>query len=115
MSRYYVDKFLYRVDRDPALLQEYMHDPAGLVRLWEHVEGLQLTETERTSGLQFTHEERRALVAHDIPTLYALGAHPFLLLTIMIPVYEDRFPDFISFAHDFRDKVANLGRPDFRT
>jgi hypothetical protein len=115
MSRYYVDKFLYRVDRDPALLQEYMHDPSTFVPRWEQGEGRQLTETERTSALQFTQEERRALVEHDIPALYALGAHPFLLLTIMIPVFEDRFPDFISFAHDFRDKVAKLGRPEFRT
>ena len=115
MSRYYVDKFLYRVDRDPALLREYMHDPASFVPRWEDGEGRQLTQTERTSGLGFTEEERRALIERDIPALYALGAHPFLLLTIMIPVYERQFPDFITFAHAFRDSIADLGRPEFRT
>jgi hypothetical protein len=115
MSRYYVDKFLYRVDRDPALLREYMHSPDAFVQHWETGEGRKLTDVERTSGLHFTVEERRALVERDIPALYALGAHPFLLLTIMIPVYEDQFPDFLTFAHEFRNTIAGLGRPEFRT
>jgi hypothetical protein len=115
MSRYYVDKFLYRVDRNPALLQQYMADPAAFVPRWEEGEGRQLTEVERASGLHFTDAERRALVERDIPALYALGAHPFLLLTIMIPVYEDQFPDFLTFAHEFRTRIADLGRPEFRT
>lgn len=115
MSRYYVDKFLYRVDRDPDLLAEYMRDPASFVPRWEDGEGRLLTNTERISALRFSDEERRALVAHDIPALYALGAHPFLLLTFMIPVYEREFPDFITFAHTFSDSIADLGRPSFRT
>ena len=115
MSRYYVDKFLYRVDRTPALLQQYMADPAAFVPRWEEGEGRQLTEVEQTSGLHFTEAERRALVERDIPALYAQGAHPFLLLTIMIPVYEDQFPDFLTFAHEFRNKISDLGRPEFRT
>ena len=115
MSRYYVDKFLFRVDRSPALLRQYMRDPAAFVPRWEEGEGRQLTEVEQTSGLHFTDEERRALVERDIPSLYALGAHPCLLLTIMIPVYEAQFPDFITFAHEFRKQVADLGRPDFAT
>jgi hypothetical protein len=115
MSRYYLDKFLYRVDRNASLLREYMRDPATFVPHWEQGEGRQLTEVERSSGLQFTVEERRALVERDIPALYALGAHPFLLLTVMIPVYENQFPDFITFAHEFRNKIADLGHPDFGT
>jgi hypothetical protein len=115
MSRYYVDKFLYRVDRDPALLREYMRDPATFVPRWEEGDGAQLTVVERSSGLHFTDEERRALIERDIPALYALGVHPFLLLTIMIPVYEEQFPDFLTFAHDFRARISQLGHPDFRT
>jgi hypothetical protein len=115
VSRYYIDKFLYRVDRNPALLQEYMDDPAVFVPRWEAGEGRQLTEVEQTRGLHFTDAERRALIERDIPALYALGAHPFLLLTIMIPVYEDQFPDFLTFAHEFRARVSDLGRPEFRT
>jgi hypothetical protein len=55
------------------------------------------------------------LLERDTAALYALGAHPFLLLTIVIPVHERQFTDFLSFAHDFRDKVAHPGHPDFRT
>ena len=115
VSKYYVDKFLYRVDRNPALLQEYLGDPAAFVPRWEDGDGRQLTEVERTSSLYFTDEERRALVERDIPALYALGAHPFLLLTLMIPVYERQFGDFLAFAHEFRNQIADLGRPDFGT
>jgi hypothetical protein len=75
-----------------------------------------LTDVERTSGLHFsTVEERRALVERDNPALYALGAHPLLLLTITIPVYEHQFPDFITLAHDFQNKIDDLGHPDFGT
>ena len=63
----------------------------------------------------FTDHERTALIDRDISALYSLGAHPFLLLTIMIPTYADQYPDFLAFAHDFRDRVASLGRPEFGT
>jgi hypothetical protein len=92
-----------------------MRDPTSFVPRWEDGDGRLLTDLERTSGLHFANEERRALIERDIPALYALGAHPFLLLTIMIPVYEDQFPDFISFAHEFRNSIADLGHPDFST
>ena len=82
---------------------------------WENGEGRQLTSTERTSALHFTDAERRALIDRDIPALYALGAHPFLLLTLMIPVYEKEFPDFLAFAQAFKAQIADLGRPSFRT
>ena len=115
MSRYYVDKFLYRVDRDPDLLAAYMRDPSSFVPSWETGEGRQLTSAERTSALHFTDSELRALIDRDIPALYALGAHPFLLLTLMIPVYEQHFPDFLTFAQAFKAQIADLGRPSFRT
>jgi hypothetical protein len=115
VSRYYVDKFLFRVDRDPILLAEYKRRPREFVSEWELGMGRQLNETERSSALHFTDEERRALEDRDIAALYAVGAHPFLLLTIMVPIYAEQFPDFLAFAHDFRDRVAHLGRPEFRT
>ena len=70
VSKYYVDKFLYRVDRDSALLQEYMREPAAFVPRWENGDGRQLTDVERTSSLHFTDEERRALVERDIPAVH---------------------------------------------
>jgi hypothetical protein len=35
MSVYYVDKFLYQVDRDPELLARYKTEPEALVADWE--------------------------------------------------------------------------------
>ena len=35
MSKYYVDKFLFTVDRDPELLRRYKEDPRSLVLAWE--------------------------------------------------------------------------------
>ena len=35
MSKYLLDKFLYTVDRDPALVERYRTDPAGTVEWWE--------------------------------------------------------------------------------
>ncbi|MEJ1229617.1 MAG: hypothetical protein WDM88_01695 [Galbitalea sp.] len=35
MSKYYVNKFLYQVDRDPELLAAYKADPLGLIERWE--------------------------------------------------------------------------------
>ncbi len=31
MSKYYVNKFLFMVDRDPEYLKRYIEDPRGLV------------------------------------------------------------------------------------
>ena len=35
MSKYYVNKFLFTVDRDPELLRRYKEDPRSLVLTWE--------------------------------------------------------------------------------
>lgn len=113
MSRYYVDKFLYRIDRNENALAAYMADPVGFVTAWETGDGLQLHDGERSTGLAFTDEERTALQQRDYPTLYALGAHPFILFTLMIAVYEPEYDEFITFAHDYRDHVRDIGYPDF--
>lgn len=39
MSRYLVDKFLYRVDRDESALKAYMENPVAFVANWEEEEG----------------------------------------------------------------------------
>ena len=66
MSRYLVNKFIYKVDGNEAALKEYMRDPAGFVTRWEQEEGPQLSASERTSGHHFTDEERRAYLAESI-------------------------------------------------
>ena len=81
-----MDKFLYRVDRDESELKSYMENPVAYVANWEKEEGPWLNKAERTSCHSFTEEERRALAQRDFEKLYALGAHPFILWTMMMPV-----------------------------
>jgi hypothetical protein len=115
MSRYLVDKFLYLVDRDERLLKQYMEDPATFVARWEEEDGTMLNPAERTSGHRFTAEERRALSERDFETLYAMGAHPFLLWTMMLPVFEKEFPTFRALVDHYNSKITPHGRPDFGT
>ncbi len=91
MSRYLLDKFLYTVDRDPELVERYREDPEGLVTWWEAEMAnriLNCVTDERSTWLAFSEEERRALVRHDHVTLFAMGAHPFLTLTLFIAMFE---------------------------
>ena len=91
MSKYYVDKFLYQVDRDPELLARYKSDPAGCVAAWESELGTRLgngATVERTTWLSLTDAERRAIVGHDYVALFEMGAHFFLNLTIFIGIYD---------------------------
>lgn len=115
MSRYLVDKFIYRVDRSEEMLKAYMKDPAGLVAKWEKEEASKLNESEETSGHKFTDEERGALATRDFEKLYAMGAHGFLLWTLMLPVLEPEFPNFRALVDFYNSKIKPYGRPDFGT
>ncbi|MBI2360645.1 MAG: hypothetical protein HYV04_17360 [Deltaproteobacteria bacterium] len=115
MSRYLVDKFIYRVDRNEEMLKAYMADPAGFVARWEKDEAGKLNESETTSGHNFTDEERKALAERDFEKLYAMGAHGFLLWTMMLPVLEPEFPNFRALVDFYNSKIKPYGRPDFST
>ena len=91
MSRYLLNKFLYTVDRDPALVERYRSSPRETVAWWEAERAntvLNCHSGEATTWLRFTDEERTALTAHDHVALFALGAHPFLTLTLFIAMFE---------------------------
>lgn len=64
MSRYAMDKVIWEVTRsaDGVVRDRYLADPA------KYIEGRDLTP-----------DEREALLAHDVGTLYKMGAHPFML------------------------------------
>ncbi|MBM0127398.1 hypothetical protein [Pimelobacter simplex] len=90
-NKYLLNKFLFTVDRDPDLVERYREDPADTVAWWEAEMANQLlgcTADERTTWLRFDDQERKALVEHDHPKLFALGAHPFLTLTLFIAMFE---------------------------
>lgn len=114
MSRYLVDKFIYRVDRDPVWLERYRTDAARCVDEWEKTDA-NIVGAERTSAHAFTAEERAALVSRDYEKLYELGAHPFILWTLFIPLLEGSYPSPKALQDDYAKKIARFGRPDFRT
>ncbi|MGP6175380.1 hypothetical protein [Corynebacterium sp. A21] len=89
MSKYYVNKFLYTVDRDPEWVARYKEDPVATITAWEREVGPWLNATEKTSWLSFTEEERHALETYDYEWLFEYGAHFFLYLTLFIGLFED--------------------------
>ena len=119
MSRYLLDKFLFTVDRDPELVERYRTDPVGTVAWWEqNVAGqlLNCTTAERTTWLSFTDEERRVLQEQDHVALFAMGAHPFLTLTLFIAMFErDHGPLEYQRAYGAAMKHIALPYPDIAT
>jgi hypothetical protein len=91
MSKYWVDKFLYQIDRDPELVARYKSDPEGTVRSWEQSMGPRISEVEATTVHGFTDEERQALIDHDYVKLFEMGAHFFLNLTLFIALYDEEY------------------------
>ena len=119
MSKYLLDKFLYTVDRDPELVERYREDPAGTVAWWEAEMAntiLNCTPAERTTWLSFTDEERTALTRHDHVTLFGMGAHPFLTLTLFIAMFErDHGPLEYQKAYGKALEHLSLPYPDIAT
>ena len=119
MSRYLLDKFLFTVDRDPDLVERYRDDPGGTVDWWEAEVAntlLNCHTAERSTWLAFTDAERRALREHDHVALFAMGAHPFLTLTLFIAMFErDHGPLEYQLAFGRRLQHFDLPYPDIAT
>lgn len=114
MSKYLIDKFLYTIDRDPALVERYREDPGGTVAWWETERAGQLlhcVDDEATTWLAFTDEERAALVAQDHVALFAMGAHPFLTLTLWIAMFERDHSEPLGMQLDYGAKLAHVRQP----
>ncbi len=119
MSKYLLDKFLFTVDRDPALVERYREDPVGTVTWWEQEMAnalLSCTADEKTTWLAFTAAERRALSEHDHVALFELGAHPFLTLTLFIAMFErDHGPLEYQRAYGRAMQHLSMPYPDIAT
>lgn len=114
MSRYLLDKFLFTVDRDPALVERYRDDPAETVAWWEETMSnriLGCPSFESSTWLELTTEERQALVAHDYSALFELGAHPFLTLTLFIAMFERDYDEPLGFQLAYAAKLAHFSLP----
>jgi hypothetical protein len=120
MSKYLLDKFLYTIDRDPALVERYREDPRGTVTWWETQRAnviLNCPEAERSTWLSFNHTEREALATHDYVTLFELGAHNFLVLTLFIALFERDYAEPLGFQREFAARLSHwsLPYPDIST
>ncbi len=114
MSKYLVDKFLFTVDRDPILVERYRDDPVGTVAWWEGEKANELLNCisgEASTWLLFTDAERHALATHDHVTLFEMGAHPFLTLTLWIAMFERDFTEPLAMQLDYAAKLAHVRRP----
>ncbi|MGH3750078.1 MAG: hypothetical protein ACRDT8_22080 [Micromonosporaceae bacterium] len=119
MSKYLLNKFLYTIDRDPDLVERYREDPRGTLQWWEaECAGgiLNCHQAEMTTWLKFAPEEHEALASHDYPKLFALGAHPFLTLTLFIAMFE-RDHEPLGFQKEYARRLAHfqLPYPDYGT
>ena len=119
MSKCLLNKFLYTVDRDSELVERYREDPRGTVEWWELTRAnlvLNCHGGEASTWLRFTDEEREAPAAHDHVTLFSLGAHPFLTLTLFIAMFErDHGPLEYQLAFGARLQHFELPYPDIAT
>jgi hypothetical protein len=119
MSKYLLDKFLFTVDRDPELVERYRKDPVGTVDWWEQEMAnrlLSCTDAERSTWLAFDDDERRALREQDHVTLFTMGAHPFLTLTLFIAMFErDHGPLEYQKAYGAMLQHLTLPYPDIAT
>jgi hypothetical protein len=114
VSKYLLNKFLYTVDRDPALVERYREDPAATVADWEAEYAPRLLNCvagEATTWLAFDDTERAALAAHDYPKLFELGAHPFLTLTLFIAMFERDHGEPLGFQREYAERLAHMTLP----
>jgi len=120
MSKYLLDKFLFTVDRDPGLVERYRGDPRATVEWWEAERAnviLNCPELESSSWLALTDAEREALATHDYVTLFELGAHNFLLLTLFIALFERDYEEPLAFQREFAARLGHwtVPYPDIST
>jgi hypothetical protein len=114
VSKYLVDKFLFTVDRDPELVERYREDPRGTVDWWESERAnviLNCHTAEASTWLRFEDEEREALATHDYPKLFALGAHPFLTLTLFIAMFERDYDEPLGFQLEYAERLQHFSLP----
>ena len=121
MSKYLLNKFLYTIDRDPELVERYRAGPArhrGLVGGRAGQRDPQLPRAPSASTwLTFTDAEREALASHDYVTLFELGAHNFLTLTLFIALFERDYAEPLAFQREYAARLSHwsLPYPDIST
>lgn len=100
MSKYGIDKFMRVVNMDREALAAYVAAPEAFVAAW--------------TGGHLTEEEQQALAQRDYESLYASGAHPYLLWSFAEAVWvpEISRPELVE---RYRVAARRHGYPDFST
>jgi hypothetical protein len=114
MSKYLLNKFLYTIDRDPELVERYRADPDGTVAWWEAEKANEILNcpgAERSTWLKFTDAECEALASHDYVTLFEMGAHNFLTLTLFIALFERDHAEPLAFQREYAARLSHWSVP----
>jgi hypothetical protein len=114
VSKYLLNKFLFTIDRDPQLVERYREDPSGTMAWWEAEQAnkiLNCIDGEASTWLTFDDAERAALATQDYPTLFALGAHPFLTLTLFIALFERDHIEPLGFQREYAQRLSHFALP----
>ena len=98
MSRGMLDIVLYEIDQTEATLERFASDPEGFL-----------------VGFRLSEEERTALVDWDYGTLYAMGAHPFLLFQVVRSLGVHGGVPIPELLARYREAVTPHGTPDYIT
>jgi Aromatic-ring-opening dioxygenase LigAB, LigA subunit len=96
MSRYAVDKVMRCVIQQRPMKEALLADPATFL-----------------AGFELEPAELRALAERDFTALYAMGGHPFLLVTFIgsISPPDQRAANMLAYQRS----LADLGYPDYGT
>lgn len=113
MSRYMLNKLLIEIDRTDEAVEAYRSDPVGFVARWEAAAAN--PQPPYPDGGTLTDEERAAFETLDYGTLYAMGAHPFLLWHVVRAVLVSDDLDVRQLAARYVETVTPHGYPDFTT
>jgi hypothetical protein len=95
MSRYQVDKLLRLIARNEQAREEFVKAPDAFIQ-----------------DADLTAEEREALSKKDFRTLYALGAHSFLLFGFVMSIFPG---DRKRLERDYCETIEPLGRIEYST
>jgi hypothetical protein len=95
MTRYAVDKVLWKVAKDPEFGAAYFTDPAGSIE-----------------GFELETPEYDALQAQNIRALFEVGAHPFLLYSYAIAKNKGWS---LQFMQDYVAELDGLTLGDIET
>jgi len=64
-----------------------------------------------STWLKFTDAEREALATHDYVTLFEMGAHNFLTLTLFIALFERDYAEPLSFQREYAARLSHFSLP----